>query len=135
MPVAFDKCRAGGGVIRTKRINKSQYMHICIPKGGGPSVSGEVKTYKKLLKKKRGIKYKVNRNMPYYGQSDHDKKTIEVNTKKGELVNTIIHEQLHIKHPKMKEKNIRKRADIMERNMPVHKQIGLLKKISRKRNG
>ena len=84
------------------------------------------------MKKKAGVlKYKVNKKMPYYGQADHDKKTIEVNTKKGELVNTIIHEQLHIKHPKMREKNVRKRAGILERKMPVHRQIGLLQKLTR----
>ena len=51
MPQAFDKCRSAGGKIRTKRVNKESYMHICIPKGGGPSVSGEMKKYKKLTKR------------------------------------------------------------------------------------
>jgi len=52
MPATFDKCRAGGGKIRTKHINKKEYMRICIPKGGGPSVAGEVRQYVSL--KKRG---------------------------------------------------------------------------------
>ena len=50
MPAAFNKCRKAGGKIRTKRIDKTHYMHICVPKGGGKSVGGEVKKYKKILK-------------------------------------------------------------------------------------
>jgi len=53
MPHAFDQCREHGGEMKTKRLNKNEYMHICIPKGGGPSVSGEVKKYKSLTRKKR----------------------------------------------------------------------------------
>lgn len=52
MPAVFDACRAGGGMIRTKRMDKTHYMHFCIPKGGGKSVAGEMKMYKKVLKGK-----------------------------------------------------------------------------------
>ena len=44
MPKAFDHCVSQGGKIRTKTLPKGKYLHICIPKGGGPSVAGEVKT-------------------------------------------------------------------------------------------
>ena len=50
MPKAFDDCVAGGGRVRTKRVNAKQYIRICWPKGGGKSVSGEVRNYKKVLK-------------------------------------------------------------------------------------
>lgn len=53
MPKAFDDCVSGGGKVITKRVNKTKYIHVCFPKGGGPSVSGEVKTYKKILKGKK----------------------------------------------------------------------------------
>jgi len=43
MPKAFNNCRKGGGKIRTKKLSGNRYMHICIPKGGGASVAGEVK--------------------------------------------------------------------------------------------
>ncbi len=46
MPADFDRCVKEGGRVRTININKTQYMHVCYPKGGGPSVSGEVKTKK-----------------------------------------------------------------------------------------
>lgn len=44
MPAEFDACVKAGGKVRTKDLGKGKYMHICIPKGGGPSVGGEVKT-------------------------------------------------------------------------------------------
>ena len=48
MPAAFDRCRREGGKIRTKPLKGGKYMHICIPKGGGASVGGEVKTKQKI---------------------------------------------------------------------------------------
>lgn len=44
MPAAFDACVKAGGKVITKSFKGGKYMHICFPKGGGPSVSGEVKT-------------------------------------------------------------------------------------------
>lgn len=44
----FEACRRAGGTIKTKSIKgTNKYMRICIPKGGGPSVGGHVKTKKK----------------------------------------------------------------------------------------
>jgi hypothetical protein len=43
MPAAFEKCIKAGGRVRTIVPKKGTYLHICYPKGGGPSVSGEVK--------------------------------------------------------------------------------------------
>lgn len=53
MPEAFDKCRKGGGKIRTVSRGK-KYFHICIPKGGGKSVRGEEKTKLKSAREKHG---------------------------------------------------------------------------------
>ena len=53
MPAAFDACVANGGKVITKQVNATSYMHICFPKGGGPSVAGEEKNYKKVLKPKK----------------------------------------------------------------------------------
>ena len=49
MPKAFDACVKGGGKVRTKSIGKTKFMHICIPKGGGNSVGGEVKKKKRVV--------------------------------------------------------------------------------------
>lgn len=51
MPANFNACVANGGKVITKKVNAKQYMHICYPKGGGSPISGEVKGYKKVLKK------------------------------------------------------------------------------------
>ena len=47
MPAKFDACVKGGGKVRTKTLGGRKYMHVCIPKGGGSSVGGEVKTKEK----------------------------------------------------------------------------------------
>jgi hypothetical protein len=44
MPAEFDRCVAGGGKVRTKDVNATQYMHICIL--NGKTYAGEVKTKK-----------------------------------------------------------------------------------------
>ncbi len=56
MPADFEKCRKEGGRIRTKKLSGGKYIHICIPKGGGKSVGGEVKEIKEIKKKKREVK-------------------------------------------------------------------------------
>jgi hypothetical protein len=42
MPEAFETCVKSGGRVRTKRLGKGKYMHICFK--GGKSYAGEVKT-------------------------------------------------------------------------------------------
>ena len=54
MPAVFDTCRANGGQIRTKRVNATEYMHICILKG--KTYPGEVRTYKRLSTAKKRTK-------------------------------------------------------------------------------
>jgi hypothetical protein len=49
MPAAFEACVKNGGRVRTKRLSEGKYMHICFK--DGKSYAGEVKTYKKVLKK------------------------------------------------------------------------------------
>jgi len=49
MPVAFENCISKGGKVRTKKLKGHKYIHICFL--GGKSYAGEVKTYKKILKK------------------------------------------------------------------------------------
>ncbi len=47
MPKKFEDCVAAGGKVITKNLKGGKYVHICYPKGGGPGVSGEVKTAEK----------------------------------------------------------------------------------------
>ena len=46
MPPKFTKCVKSGGKVRTVKPNEHSYLHVCVPKGGGKSVSGEVKRTK-----------------------------------------------------------------------------------------
>jgi len=43
MPAAFEKCVDAGGRVRTITLKGGKYFHVCFPKGGGPSVKGEIK--------------------------------------------------------------------------------------------
>ena len=49
MPADFSKCEKEGGKIRTKEINATEYMHICIDKNG--------KTHAGYPKKKKMNRY------------------------------------------------------------------------------
>ena len=77
--------------------------------------------------KKRRVTREVNTKMKFSGDADLENNHIRVNPKKGGLLNTIIHENLHIQHPKMKEKNIAKEALRIEKKLTVKKSINLLK--------
>lgn len=68
----------------------------------------------------------VDNKMRYYGETDFEKKKIRVNKKKSkknpmykrpvnkhasrypDLLGTIVHEETHRKHPKMRERTVRK---------------------------
>jgi hypothetical protein len=64
-----------------------------------------------MKKHKDGIKRKVDNKMRYQGETDINKKTIRINKKaskkKSTIIDTIHHEEMHIKHPKMSEKTVR----------------------------
>jgi hypothetical protein len=60
------------------------------------------------------FKRTVDNKMPYFGETDLQKKTIRINKSKkknknrGDVIDTIVHEKEHILHPKKYERNIRK---------------------------
>lgn len=60
MPADFDACVKGGGKVRTKSLSGGRYMHICIPKGGGPSVAGYVKKKGERERKGKGDQGRKN---------------------------------------------------------------------------
>lgn len=51
MPRKFNQCIKSGGKVRTKTLSGGKYIKICIPKGGGSSIGGEVHIKKKRRKK------------------------------------------------------------------------------------
>ncbi|MFH1229552.1 MAG: hypothetical protein V1678_03960 [Candidatus Aenigmatarchaeota archaeon] len=74
---------------------------------------------------KKKWKRVVDNKMHGHGDIDYEKKVIRVNKskkknkRKGEVLNTIIHEELHRKHPKMHEKTVYKKAKEMEKKTSV----------------
>ena len=76
---------------------------------------------------------KVDRKMRSYGDYDEKKKSIRVNPKMGGLLNTIIHEELHHSRPKLTEKQIGKKAKVIENKLTPKKAIRLLSKYTKKR--
>lgn len=77
---------------------------------------------------KRPWKFKVNNKLPDFGQTDFKTKTVEINKKLNAkarkakrnkytiakkdltLINSIVHERLHTRHPKASERTIRRKA-------------------------
>lgn len=60
------------------------------------------------------FKRKVDNKMHSYGETDYSKKIVRINKsktknkKKGDILDTIVHEKMHIKHPKMHERTVQK---------------------------
>lgn len=73
-------------------------------------------------------KRQVNKRMHVYGDIDFDAKVIRINPRKGDLVKTIIHEELHKRYPKKSEKEIAKLSKKREAAMSIRQQIKLLRK-------
>lgn len=86
-----------------------------------------------MKKAKRKYRRKVDRGMKGSGEIDFEKKTIRVNPKKEELLDTIIHEETHRKNPKKKEKWVKKKTDKVEKKLTIRKAINLLEKYKKKK--
>ena len=78
--------------------------------------------------KKKKVTREVNTKLRHCGDADTDKRKIRVNPKKGDLINTCIHEEMHLKHPKMSEKKIKKKTKTKEGKLRIKGAINLLKK-------
>lgn len=91
------------------------------------------RAYKAYLAKKHGYKRKIDKSMHSYGEIDFDKKTIRVNPRKGELLNTIVHEELHRKFPDKGERWIKKKTIKEENKLVPSEAVKLLKKYIKKR--
>lgn len=81
-------------------------------------------------------KIKVNNKMRSFGETDPKKKLIQINKKKakstkkrGELLNTIVHEKIHAKSPKMKEKIVIKKTMKVMKKMTKKQKAKTYKKL------
>ena len=92
---------------------------------------GPNKKVKKKMKKAEFTR-KVDTKMRHYGEVDFQKKQIRVNPKKRDLLNTIVHEELHKKHPVKSEKWIKKRTAKVESKLTIKKATKLLSRYGKK---
>lgn len=62
----------------------------------------------------KGWRFKNNNRLNAYGEIDYNKRLIQVNKQKnkepGELLDTLVHELMHLKYPKMKEGAVKSRT-------------------------
>jgi len=116
----IEKIKSEG--IRGRKVSQRQAVAVAL------SMQRRGQLRKKAIKNYKTV---VDKKLPHYGESDLEKKVLKVNPKKGEVVNTMIHEKLHMAHPKMSEKEARKMSDKMEREMSIKKQAEMMKKLSK----
>ena len=79
------------------------------------------------LKKKSKWKKSVDNRMRTFGNIDYEKKKIRINPKKGDVIDSIIHENLHKTYPNMTEKQIKNKAAQKNKELSLRKKIQLLK--------
>lgn len=104
-----------------------------------------------MKNKNKKWKYVVNNRMSDFAKTDYDTKTISINKKlakkarrtkykrmgrygvtreESTVINSLVHEDLHRKHPKMLEKTVRKEAKRMVRSMNKGQKRRLYGKLS-----
>jgi hypothetical protein len=82
-------------------------------------------------------KRKVDNKMKWYGNTDTKKKVIRINKKKskragkGELIDSIMHEEVHAKHPRMKEKSVERKTTRVVKAASRKKKARLYKRYER----
>jgi hypothetical protein len=84
------------------------------------------------MPKAKRFTYKEDKHMRAFGDIDYRKKIIRVNPTKGDLVNTILHEGLHRKHPDMPHRILNKKVQKKIARMDVKAHIKVLKKFLKK---
>jgi hypothetical protein len=87
-----------------------------------------------MPKAKRFI-YKEDKHMRAFGDIDYQKKIIRVNPTKGDLVNTILHEEMHRKHPDMPHRTLNKKVQQKIAHMDVNAHLKVLKNFLKKTKG
>ena len=76
--------------------------------------------------------YKEDKYMHAFGDIDYEKRIIRINPTKGDLVNTILHEEMHRKHPHMPHRMLNKKVQQKIARMDVKAHINVLKKFLKK---
>jgi hypothetical protein len=87
------------------------------------------------MPKAKRFTYKEDKHMRAFGDINYRKKIIRVNPTKGDLVNTILHEEMHRKHPDMPHRTLHKKVKKKIAHMDVKAHIKVLKKFLKKTKG
>jgi hypothetical protein len=84
------------------------------------------------MPKRKRYAYKEDKHMHAFGEIDYEKRIIRINPTKGDLVNTILHEEMHRKHPDMPHRTLKKKVKVKIARMDVKAQMKVLKKFLKK---
>jgi len=79
-----------------------------------------------LKKKSKWIK-SVDNKMRTFGDIDYEKKKIKINPKKGDVIDTVLHEWAHQQFPNKTEKQVKKIALEKNKELSLRKKVELLK--------
>ena len=79
------------------------------------------------LKKKSKWKKSVDNRMRSFGDIDYEKKKIRINPKKGDVIDTVLHEWAHQQFPNKTEKQVKKIALEKNKELSLRKKVELLK--------
>ena len=107
---------------------KGAKMHEMFAHGFKPTRKKE--TADGWLKKKvkpSQWKKSIDNKMRTFGDINYEKKKIRINPKKGDVIDSIIHENLHKTYPNMTEKQIKNKAAQKNKELSLRKKIQLLK--------
>ena len=77
-----------------------------------------------LLDIMKGVDARIFKDKGLYGQTNGQ--YVKTNTKKGDVVNTIIHELMHVNYPQKSEKEIREVSAAVEGSLTMRDQAMLL---------
>jgi len=93
------------------------------------SVDNKMRTFGDINYEKKKSKWKksVDNKMRTFGDINYEKKKIRINPKKGDVIDSIIHENLHKTYPNMTEKQIKNKAAQKNKELSLRKKIQLLK--------
>lgn len=79
-----------------------------------------------MLNKQVAYKYKVDKKMRWYGLCDFENETIKINPTKGDVINSILHEEIHRKHPSWDEKRVVQETKKVESRLSIKQSRDLL---------
>jgi len=107
---------------------KGAKMHEAFAHGFKPTRKKETANgWLKKKMKKDSWKKGVDNKMRSFGDIDYGKKKIRINPKKGDVIDSILHEEAHKKFPNKTEKQIKRIALKKNKEMSLRQKVAKLK--------